>query len=438
MQGRTATLASKTAISTTWSMTTGLDYTPKSFIVTLLANDGTYYVSEVLAAVVSSGTALQALNVTNAGIRISNPDEFALLGDSEKKDKDFALSSDIDLADSGAWDGPDGYSGHFYGNGYTITGLVLDKTGGDTGLFDKVSDGAVIQDFTVVVSTKLPVEARTAASHFGGVVGLVNGSATIWVKDVQVKGTLDYGPVNVTNCFLLAGGIIGEISPGSDVTLERCVTNINISLDAGNVIGGGFTLGFGGLVGKAFSTLNIKQCYAAGNIMLNHNASKTLIAGGLVGQKYGGSLTIEESYASGNIIAKNIYGSNNQNIIAAGLLGDATSSPNITIRKSAALNEKVLAITGSSYSKSGRLVGMANGTATYQNNRARLDMYTGYTDEGTLNDASGSLTTVAGLGTSLEDFKLKATWTTGSDGLAWDETVWDFSGLSQGKWPTLK
>jgi hypothetical protein len=33
-----------------------------------------------------------------------------------------------------------------------------------------------------------------------------------------------------------------------------------------------------------------------------------------------------------------------------------------------------------------------------------------------------------------DDLKNTATWTA----LGWSETDWDFSGLSQGKWPTLK
>ncbi|MDR2509356.1 MAG: hypothetical protein LBC77_01785, partial [Spirochaetaceae bacterium] len=355
----------------------------------------------------------------------------------------FSLANNIDLSEykdaNGNpvdWTGPSGFSGKLYGNGHAIKNLVLSKTGGDTGLLTSLGNNAVLQDFTIEVSTSSPVRPRTNNSHFGGVVGYATGS-NIKIKNVAVKGELIYGPVNIGN-YLLAGGIIGEMSPTSSVTLEKCVSELNITLQQGTQSGSSGTLGFGGLVGKAYGSLTIKQCYATGNITLNHNGNRRLWAGGLVGQKYGGSLKIEESYASGNVIATNAVSANAMFTISGGLVGTGAmeSAATVTLLRSAALNENALAVTTRAQdSLSGRLIAHPRSSGNvYTNNIARKGMYTGNTNPGTANETEGSENALEGLAKTVDELKNTATWTA----LGWNETDWDFSGLSQGKWPTLK
>jgi hypothetical protein len=52
---------------------------------------------------------------------------------------------------------------------------------------------------------------------------------------------------------------------------------------------------------------------------------------------------------------------------------------------------------------------------------------------GDLNNG-GDLSKTSGLAKTLAELKTKSTWTSAG----WSETVWDFSGLSAGRWPTLK
>ncbi|MDR2467720.1 MAG: hypothetical protein LBD22_02025, partial [Spirochaetaceae bacterium] len=471
MQGRPATLASQGAISTTWSMTTGLDYTPKSFIVTLLANDNTYYVSEVLAAVVSSGTALQALNVTNAGIRISNPDELKTLENNANKNKDFALSSDIDLEESGTtWTGPgkddgsDGYRGHFYGNGYTIK-LVLSKTKGATALFNCLQTGATVENFVVDVSTKISPLNTTDGTYFGGVAGyLAYNANNITLNKITVKGNLSFGN---SRKWLLIGGLVGEIKDVGTVNIINCVSALNVSVIGNNADNN--TTGVGGLIGRirrndrdGTAAVTIEKCFTTGSITIQTDQSSSVLtknyfAGGLVGD-IGNSragtttgVTINQCYSSSDVT---ITCSNTSSVYtggAGGLVGmmwKEVGTTNITISNSAALGSRALLTANTSAAVSNnRVAGLgqdsggnwsskAPNQCSLNNNIARSGMAIGAppgTPDTSSSDTNG--TTVSGKAVTAEDLRGLTTWTTS---LGWSENDWDFSGLSDGKLPILK
>jgi hypothetical protein len=454
MQGRTATLASKTAISTTWSMTTGLDYTPKSFIVTLKTDDGTYYVSEVLAAVVSSGTALQALNVTNAGIRISNPNEFAVLGDNSKKDKDFALSSDIDLADSGAWDGPDGYSGHFYGNGYTIKNLVLAGTASEVGLFKSLGDGADLQDFTVEVSTANP-DATYNGILFGGISGK-GGPGNKTLQNITVRGSLVFGDISgATNVGGFIGSTTGQNLAADEILIDRCVSELDITLKNGtsaqeaSVAFGGFT---GCIVGRK---VIITNSYSTGSLRVKNNGNRLLVAGSITGDiKDNGVAEIINCYASGSVIVENQTSSGNRSLSAGGIIGiiggrrtgyngDTRNPTSVKVENCAAVNASVITISGGTglvRDNNGRLCGKNEATAgtyTFTNNFAWLEMPVGIV----ANEALAAAANETGAGNNLNNGEGIAL-TTLHDKTIWvnhgfTEDIWDFSNIAT-DWPTLK
>ncbi|MDR0526920.1 MAG: hypothetical protein LBG79_03770, partial [Spirochaetaceae bacterium] len=74
-------------------------------------------------------------------------------------------------------------------------------------------------------------------------------------------------------------------------------------------------------------------------------------------------------------------------------------------------------------------------TFSFSNNVVNSAMLIGigttYSETGS--DSAG--TTKAGAGKSLATLRTQATWTTV---LGWSSDIWDFSGLAQNKWPTLK
>jgi hypothetical protein len=422
-------------------------FRPASFIVFLRDGVGSYVSDEIIpqGAPLGPSSGIE-IDVTAIGLRITDANEFAKLGAAENRNKDFALGGDIDLTGTGAvWNGVSGYTGHFYGNGYTIKGLVLNKTSGDTGLFTTLANGAVLENFTLEVSTRANPDgsfpARTGSSHFGGVVGYTSNGATLTLKDIRVKGRLDYGPMN-TNAYILAGALIGETAPNSNTTVENCVSELDITLKEG-IGAGGTTLGFGGIVGKAYGRLTIKNSYSTGNILVSHNADKNLCAGGIIGVSNNCTLTIENCYSSSEVIATN-NSTNGRKIFAGGMVGWVENGPQlVVVKNSAAIGTKTLAATTKTFFESNRIVAMPQTTvftgSGFGNNFALKNMLTGNDSNAAAQDFNGGANTAAGLGKTIDELKALDTWTNiAPNGLGWNTTVWNFSGLSQGKWPVLK
>ncbi|MDR2481124.1 MAG: hypothetical protein LBD07_02370 [Spirochaetaceae bacterium] len=439
----TVTLGNDISNGKEWSLRVPSYFVPAKFTVALKgtgADNASNYESGVIAVEDAKPAVPIPLEITNAnqlGSRISTPEELlAALGSSSSKN--WALANDIDLDQyNGNWIGPSGYNKIFYGNGYTIKNLRLTSLTGDTGLFTTLGNGAVIQDLVIEVSTKAGVgdRPRTGSSHFGAIVGFI-GNATVSLKNIKVKGSLNFGAVNgSTTYYLLAGGFVGEIGNGAVLNIENCVSELNIALQAGSQNTEN-TLGFGGLVGKAYENtkLTINKSYVSGDINVVHAGNKQLIAGGLVGDVADATkLTVTGCYVSGTVIAKNMNAGNNGNVHAGGLVGRVNSP--MEIKNSAVVSPKVVAVAPSGKYNNGRFFGaVSGGSKTYSANIARKGMRTGNTEDGIENNDDGGLTTSAGLGVLLAQLKTPAPW---KETLGWTETVWNFSGLAQEKWPVL-
>jgi hypothetical protein len=321
----------------------------------------------------------------------------------------------------------------------------LDKTVGDCGLFTTLGNGATLENFTLEVATVpnfdgITFPDRTGSAHFGGVLGYVPTGATLTLKNIRVIGRLDYGPMNIDG-FILAGALIGETGPGTNITIENCVSEIDITLAEG-LAPGGQTLGFGGIVGKAYGTMTIKNSYYTGNITLAHNGNKNLSAGGIIGIPNNCTLTIENCYSSGLITATN-DGATLRRVFVGGLVGwIETRADLVVVKNSAALGARAVAATNTTYFCSNRITaGNATTFGTgFGNNFALKNMLTGSDPNATAQDVPGDADTESGLGKTLNEFKTQTTWTNSvsSGGLGFDSAIWDFSGLQQGKWPTLK
>jgi hypothetical protein len=437
--------------SRTWQMRMpqSPQFRPVFFIVSFYDGTNNFISDEVTPAGAPLAPAAGiVINATKTGIRLSDANEFFQLGDSANRDKDFALGGDIDLTNTGtAWNGPTGYIGHFYGNGYTIKGLVLNKTSGDTGLFATVGNNAVIENFTLEVSTQANSEgnfpARTGSAHFGGVVGYTSSGASILLKNIKVKGRLDYGPMDI-NGFILAGSLIGETNNGSNATIENCVSELDITLAEG-VGSGALTLGFGGLIGKAYGTLTIKNSYYTGDITVAHNADKNLCAGGIIGVSNNCTLTIENCYSSGLVSATNnsITG---RKVFAGGLVGWIESRPDlVVVKNSAALGARAVAATTTTYFQSNRIAAIYETVfrTGFGNNYALKNMLTGNDPTAQPQDDAGDADTSKGLGKTLAEFKQQTTWINAAPaGLGFDSAIWDFDGLTKSGadfyWPRLK
>jgi hypothetical protein len=73
----------------------------------------------------------------------------------------------------------------------------------------------------------------------------------------------------------------------------------NLHIATGNVSGSGSNVG--GLVGRQNTGVSIENCFATGDVSGNFT-----YVGGLVGYQYGDSITITNSYATGNVTTSGV------------------------------------------------------------------------------------------------------------------------------------
>jgi hypothetical protein len=357
---------------------------------------------------------------------------------------DYYIATDIDLTKLGDWTGPSNYKGHFNGGGNTIK-LELSKTSGPTGLFGVLSDGAIIENLNVEVSTKdnNPL-AMLGASHFGGVIGYLS-TGTYKIKGVKVKGSLKY---TGGNDYLLIGSLIGEVKDGNTVklTVEDCEADIEITGNFASSV----TLGIGGLIGKnainGSGYVTIKNSRTSGriNVTNTYASNNNLSAGGLIGiegnymySPIGSPLVIENCYSSMEIVVNKTNASSHTD--AGGLIGYLANSNNGSrIINSAALNPKVLAIVPSGTVYNRRVIGWYNTFNTsggaQLSTYALAGMLTGTTADGKIIEGDGAANSADGLSKTEANFKDQATWTA----LNFSTDKWDFSSIPAKGYPTLK
>ena len=159
------------------------------------------------------------------------------------------------------------YSGTFDGNNYTISGLYIDSTAGDQGLFGYVYGGTV---------KNLNVSGTVSGGWYvGGVVGY-NYSGI--VTGCTFSGS---GSVSVTGSYYV-GGVVGGNS-GSNGVVENCH-------NAGKVSGSNTV---GGVVGDNSGSSTVENCYNTGTV-----TGPSTNVGGVVGDNRG---TVENCYNTDNI-----------------------------------------------------------------------------------------------------------------------------------------
>jgi hypothetical protein len=382
--------------------------------------------------------------------------------------QDYYLADDIDLTQlTGDWDGPNNYAGRFNGAGKTVK-LVLSKGNNDTGMFDRLASGAVIENVNIEVSTKGDGIAVTNSIFFGAVVGGIRAGGDYVIRNVSVTGELRYKSIS-NSCFLLAGGFLGQMfkdSNSGDVNLliENCESDLDITADLTNT-GGSSVVAIGGILGKFgddSGSLIIRNCRTGGSIKVSvYGTNYTVRAGGVIatseaggnvnggGAAILGSLLVENCYSTTEIMAYRNNDTATTVSIAGGLAGFLNNQSAI-LRNSAALNERVTAAvkTGSAYNVgrvAGRVypdIGQTSPGASLSNNYALAEM-----PVGSALDANGDPVTATiaaydaaanglnGESVSQETVLTKNFWV---DTLGFSEEVWDFSGLQIGVYPRLK
>jgi len=248
--------------------------------------------------------------------QIANLDDLQLLINTEEDfDKYFILINDIDAGNTSTWFDPNDankkgftpignyestkFTGHFNGQGYTISNLYIDRSIDQYTGFFGYTDRATISNLSIVDC------AITGSEYVGALIGKaqytnindcsVNGSVSGKSNIGGLAGELGGGLVlgentgivvncssqgNITGTEFNAGGLFGATSSGASI--ERSVSHALVN---------GYD-GVGGFIGN--SRADVKYCYATGNV------TGRVSVGGFIGGKPGSSST-SYCFATGNV-----------------------------------------------------------------------------------------------------------------------------------------
>ena len=214
---------------------------------------------------------------------------------------------------------------HIAANGYKVF------VGGIAGRAEGNVDGcSAAVDLTV---TEAQVEI-----YVGGIVGyLSSGGSSSSPLMLTASGT-----ANVSGEGINVGGLVGYVSLTAYAYLSKCHTEMQITANSGNT-----SAYAGGLIGHSSSSITITDSYATGDVTAS--GSYDAYAGGLVGDGHG---TITDSYATGDVTA-----SSSSSAYAGGLMGRSNGA--ITVADSYATGN-VSASSNNNNSYAGGLVGFAS------------------------------------------------------------------------------
>jgi hypothetical protein len=375
----------------------------------------------------------------------------------------------IDLTTLGDWIGPKDYAGHFNGNGNTIK-LQLSKGDSDTGLFDSIADGAVIENLNVEVSTKGDGIDITNDVFFGAVVGGIRGyGGTFNLKGISVSGELKYRSIT-TGKYLLAGGLMGQAykTTGTkliDLTIENCESDLTINADLNG--SGSSVVAVGGLIGKFgddAGTVTIRNSRTGGEINVTvYGTQYTARVGGIIGaasNDTGGNAayTGDNGAARGNLIIENCYSTteivadkkNTSGALSAagGIVGFLNIEGDKTlIDNNIALNPSLIAKgnnTNEDGILSGRVIGktkVAGPLVKYLDNYALDTVKVGTKNGGQSEIVWRTGDEIENLDSSRDgatiteaDLSSQSFWTE----KGFDTKNWDFNNRIDGKYPRLK
>lgn len=165
------------------------------------------------------------------------------------------------------------YIGTFDGNGHKISGLYIDSTSNNQGLFGFVDKGGNIKNLGIDGTVK-------GKNRVGGIVGYTCGT--------------------VSNCYN-TGNISGDSSIGGVVGYGKsaCITDC---YNIGIISGIGNSSYIGGVVGWVYEGSRLKNCYNTGNI-----SGIGLFTGGIVGWLGSGESSLENCYNTGNVSGMSRY-----------------------------------------------------------------------------------------------------------------------------------
>lgn len=172
------------------------------------------------------------------------------------------------------------YAGTFDGGGHTISGLRINASTANQGLFSAIN-GAEIKN--------LKVEGNVTSSnnYIGGIVGKIqqgtvencsfSGSVTTTKSDGNAGGIAGYAGNNASQTATITGCVnTGSVTGGciGGITGYAKFSTIKDCYNIGKISGTGHT---GGIIGQSMNKTTVENCYSTGEV------SSTGNAGGIAG-----------------------------------------------------------------------------------------------------------------------------------------------------------
>lgn len=220
--------------------------------------------------------------------KISNANDlkdFAELVNNGYNTTDAYLAADIDMTGA-TWPNPIGnwntnnvnsaYKGHFDGQGHTISNLTYTAAKNYHGLFGVVSEGAVIENFTVSGTI-----TNNAYKEYLGVVGFSRDN-TVNLRDIHSE--LNFIHTRTQSHTISIGGILGYAAGGT-TNIDRCTYSGNFQItDSYNDDNGMY----GGIVGwiynNAGAIVHIADCLFDGTMTNTETTTMSgCVLGGIIG-----------------------------------------------------------------------------------------------------------------------------------------------------------
>ena len=217
------------------------------------------------------------------------------------------------------------FTGHFDGNGKTVSNLLIDDVGLNyVGLFG-VIDGGTVENLEIVGAD------ITGNEYVGGIAGVLGGGDII---GCSVTGKVIGGDS--------VGGVAGQVDDGG---ISNCYAACDVN-GVGNI---------GGVAGEVINNGGVSNSYATGAV-----SGEDSHVGGVAGYVDDGGII--NSYSTGEVSGGNYVGG------VAGFLG----AGNVTA--CAALNPAIERASGSIGVNFGRVLGLNNSGVAQDDNVAFEDM----------------------------------------------------------------
>ena len=260
---------------------------------------------------------------------------------------EYALAADLDVTSPGyhevaggsanggdgfvpLGDADEGFSGTFYGSGYEIRGLTVDRPaagsgeyGEDAGLFGHIASGGTVSGVTLVDASVVAGDGgdgSNSSGYSGGDAGALAGRNDGEVTDSSVRGSAVTSGDGGDSGDPYGGnpGTVGALVGYNAGTVRRSVgLDSRVATgDGGDGTDGGNVNDLGGLVGTNDGTVHTS--FTGGGVTLEFGTpgsgdsgdGEKETAGGLVGLNSG---TVQDSYATADVTGGSTLG---------GLVGD--------------------------------------------------------------------------------------------------------------------